>query len=122
MIRRPPRSTLFPYTTLFRSLPRAVPYRSRAALRLAALPGALGPLREPHVLGAAVVGWRQVPPLERPLLAVILAERQREPRLHQLAPQVERVGRLLDAELREDLVDVRAPHKDLVEEATHAFY
>src|SRR2546430_7640901 len=60
MIRRPPRSTLFPYTTLFRSLPRAVPYRSRAALRLAALPGALGPLREPHVLGAAVVGWRQV--------------------------------------------------------------
>src|SRR3712207_9508068 len=24
MIRRPPRSTLFPYTTLFRSLPRAV--------------------------------------------------------------------------------------------------
>src|SRR2546430_5792075 len=33
MIRRPPRSTLFPYTTLFRSLslsrsrPRAVPYR-----------------------------------------------------------------------------------------------
>src|SRR4051812_49743213 len=28
MIRRPPRSTLFPYTTLFRSLPRA----ARAAL------------------------------------------------------------------------------------------
>src|SRR2546430_5245826 len=25
MIRRPPRSTLFPYTTLFRSLPSAVP-------------------------------------------------------------------------------------------------
>src|SRR2546422_3095068 len=25
MIRRPPRSTLFPYTTLFRSLPRAFP-------------------------------------------------------------------------------------------------
>src|SRR2546422_5863523 len=25
MIRRPPRSTLFPYTTLFRSLPAAVP-------------------------------------------------------------------------------------------------
>src|SRR6267143_335464 len=32
MIRRPPRSTLFPYTTLFRSLPRArVPYRAVAA-------------------------------------------------------------------------------------------
>src|SRR5947207_7520748 len=26
MIRRPPRSTLFPYTTLFRSLGRAIPY------------------------------------------------------------------------------------------------
>src|SRR2546427_4354858 len=28
MIRRPPRSTLFPYTTLFRSLPRHEPARS----------------------------------------------------------------------------------------------
>src|SRR5258707_14862030 len=28
MIRRPPRSTLFPYTTLFRSHPRAVPIRA----------------------------------------------------------------------------------------------
>src|SRR3712207_7726760 len=32
MIRRPPRSTLFPYTTLFRSRPRPVPDR-RAAER-----------------------------------------------------------------------------------------
>src|SRR5687768_18255825 len=29
MIRRPPRSTLFPYTTLFRSCHRALPYRRR---------------------------------------------------------------------------------------------
>src|SRR5256885_13997485 len=29
MIRRPPRSTLFPYTTLFRSPPRAAPRRRR---------------------------------------------------------------------------------------------
>src|SRR5256885_8366917 len=28
MIRRPPRSTLFPYTTLFRSLPRLTSFRS----------------------------------------------------------------------------------------------
>src|SRR5437763_2188536 len=37
MIRRPPRSTLFPYTTLFRSLERDVPVlalRHRHALRL----------------------------------------------------------------------------------------
>src|SRR2546427_6285032 len=31
MIRRPPRSTLFPYTTLFRSYCRAAPHRSAAA-------------------------------------------------------------------------------------------
>src|SRR2546430_8710541 len=35
MIRRPPRSTLFPYTTLFRSVPRDdVDPRARRALRL----------------------------------------------------------------------------------------
>src|SRR3712207_7182125 len=35
MIRRPPRSTLFPYTTLFRSLggPAGLPARGRAPLR-----------------------------------------------------------------------------------------
>src|SRR2546422_4647825 len=32
MIRRPPRSTLFPYTTLFRSVPRSLSAASRAAL------------------------------------------------------------------------------------------
>src|SRR3712207_7784459 len=49
MIRRPPRSTLFPYTTLFRSLPAAVrgvrgvrgrPARGRHPLRRVALRGA----------------------------------------------------------------------------------
>src|SRR5205807_7173848 len=33
MIRRPPRSTLFPYTTLFRSHPRARAWRHHARLR-----------------------------------------------------------------------------------------
>src|SRR2546421_6282068 len=32
MIRRPPRSTLFPYTTLFRSLSGSLPERRRASL------------------------------------------------------------------------------------------
>src|SRR5256885_3414937 len=36
MIRRPPRSTLFPYTTLFRSRSRIVEGRSRAASRAGA--------------------------------------------------------------------------------------
>src|SRR3712207_6890051 len=45
MIRRPPRSTLFPYTTLFRSRPRRVPARAphaachRGARRRGAPPG-----------------------------------------------------------------------------------
>src|SRR3712207_8848923 len=34
MIRRPPRSTLFPYTTLFRSSPAPLTYRHRAGVRL----------------------------------------------------------------------------------------
>src|SRR3712207_8690036 len=47
MIRRPPRSTLFPYTTLFRSPRVALLLRSRAGLAGAAagrarLPGELG--------------------------------------------------------------------------------
>src|SRR3712207_7776001 len=33
MIRRPPRSTLFPYTTLFRSLRLAAPHVARTTLR-----------------------------------------------------------------------------------------
>src|SRR5258706_11578289 len=36
MIRRPPRSTLFPYTTLFRSLRRGIPHAVDARAELAA--------------------------------------------------------------------------------------
>src|SRR5256885_8167887 len=54
MIRRPPRSTLFPYTTLFRSLRRAVPLvlASGASVRCVA---ALGPpaRRSPHRPGSS---------------------------------------------------------------------
>src|SRR6266849_10905105 len=62
MIRRPPRSTLFPYTTLFRSRGFAVPRRRRwpalppfarpAACRL---PGTTAPAR-PGSLGVALPG------------------------------------------------------------------
>src|SRR3712207_8089694 len=41
MRRRPPRSTLFPYTTLFRSLPRAVPSDAVVALVDEVVPGML---------------------------------------------------------------------------------
>src|SRR5713101_9250729 len=39
MIRRPPRSTLFPYTTLFRSPPAAVPGPDRVAVHRAGREG-----------------------------------------------------------------------------------
>src|SRR3712207_9159648 len=50
MIRRPPRSTLFPYTTLFRSGGVAHPLRREA--RRAAQPLAKPRQREPRLLGA----------------------------------------------------------------------
>src|SRR3712207_8220919 len=53
MIRRPPRSTLFPYTTLFRSLRRdAVPMRPLLALPLCALVG--GALASPALAARTV--------------------------------------------------------------------
>src|SRR2546425_10138877 len=48
MIRRPPRSTLFPYTTLFRSIPEQRPARERAR-RID------GDHRHPELLGTVVL-------------------------------------------------------------------
>src|SRR3712207_8721817 len=65
MIRRPPRSTLFPYTTLFRSLGRAQPRHPRrgaarpvcARGRLgAAVPRRLAPRRAAPAPSAAAAG------------------------------------------------------------------
>src|SRR3989454_2744604 len=74
MIRRPPRSTLFPYTTLFRSHKRAAPQGALVAERHGPdieLPTHRPHQRQvrgrpPHVLGAAVHGVR-VAQLERGL-------------------------------------------------------
>src|SRR2546422_7756129 len=43
MIRRPPRSTLFPYTTLFRSPGRALPFRGSGARAVPVRAGWLPP-------------------------------------------------------------------------------
>src|SRR3712207_6871896 len=63
MIRRPPRSTLFPYTTLFRSLRDVVVVDRLRGLRDAARPrdAATGPLerRDGDGAGRSVVGGRQ---------------------------------------------------------------
>src|SRR3712207_7610651 len=62
MIRRPPRSTLFPYTTLFRSL-TAVPRSYReASLALGATPWETAskvvlPAAAPGILAACVLGF-----------------------------------------------------------------
>src|SRR3712207_7782004 len=50
MIRRPPRSTLFPYTTLFRSGVHHLDRRCRGGVVGAAA------LQEPYYLGSAVAG------------------------------------------------------------------
>src|SRR5438874_12680348 len=53
MIRRPPRSTLFPYTTLFRSPPasaRGRPLRRSRGLGLGQVPDALFPVEHPHTV------------------------------------------------------------------------
>src|SRR5260370_31930473 len=58
MIRRPPRSTLFPYTTLFRSLRKAFDPRWQEATLERALSGASAPVRAmlESVLGGAEHG------------------------------------------------------------------
>src|SRR5258708_12552156 len=54
MIRRPPRSTLFPYTTLFRSFPRQEDFhRSPAKYRL--FGGAAGPGKTKALLWEAIL-------------------------------------------------------------------
>src|SRR3712207_7097544 len=57
MLRRPPRSTLFPYTTLFRS--RALPGPRRARALVAALPPARQRRATPHRRGHQRLGRRR---------------------------------------------------------------
>src|SRR3989475_3064852 len=69
MIRRPPRSTLFPYTTLFRSRSRD-PERARAFARWAEGAGASahaarGPVASEIVINATPLGLQERDPLPR---------------------------------------------------------
>src|SRR2546426_3740542 len=62
MIRRPPRSTLFPYTTLFRSRATGeIPRRGRATPRVAGLRCGPDPLRQRSEC-AAPTSRRRLPP------------------------------------------------------------
>src|SRR3989475_5994267 len=59
MIRRPPRSTLFPYTTLFRSRRGAAERPGGGAVRIA--PGLAGSISIRNRRAAARVHWQNVP-------------------------------------------------------------
>src|SRR2546427_7635500 len=85
MIRRPPRSTLFPYTTLFRSRLRRLRARSGRLRRLL-----LGPVLE---LDAASAAGGQLPALLRRYLGV--AEARSEEHTSELQSQSNLVCRLL---------------------------
>src|SRR3989454_2138171 len=91
MIRRPPRSTLFPYTTLFRSLPQR---RTHEELE--------GHHRRHRVAGQPEDG----PTLER-------AERDRLPGTHRDLPQVE-LGPALDQRFTQDRKSTRLNSSHLV--------
>src|SRR3989454_10162359 len=82
MIRRPPRSTLFPYTTLFRSQPRVAVGEPVALKAMAA--------EQRQELAAAIHG--DVEPAQDHLLVRLVgdAESSLEPRvIHELAPHRE---------------------------------
>src|SRR2546430_10900586 len=72
MIRRPPRSTLFPYTTLFRSEPLTAQEVTRTAVALSALGSArraeeLGLAHERIILSAKVSGVQDLIAIYRDL-------------------------------------------------------
>src|SRR5256885_13319265 len=59
MIRRPPRSTLFPYTTLFRSLAHLTGRQTFLGIEMLAGPQALIPRKETETLGRAALAKLQ---------------------------------------------------------------
>src|SRR2546422_8508853 len=58
MIRRPPRSTLFPYTTLFRSRDQGVPYP--AWMRDISIQRVVSPKTTPSIEPERIQGLRQI--------------------------------------------------------------
>src|SRR5437588_6689077 len=77
MLRRPPRSTLFPYTTLFRSYPWQSRFRTRRAALESGCPARCVPSRTPGALGGA-----PAPPASAPMQAVRSEEHTSELQSH----------------------------------------
>src|SRR3989449_11154578 len=100
MIRRPPRSTLFPYTTLFRSLDRLLAMTQEPAL-LEAIDRVASALTDPAMLQRMVarLGEPRVPPDERESLVAAVG-----------ALAAVSVPLVIDAFLATP-VDLRAPYR-----------
>src|SRR5215203_5801688 len=96
MIRRPPRSTLFPYTTLFRSLARAV--ATRYTGRVLAITGSAGKRSEEHT---SELQSRQY------LVCRLLLEKKNNQHLPGVLPQRVAVAVLLAARLDRLLLPFR---------------
>src|ERR1039457_3730570 len=118
MIRRPPRSTLFPYTTLFRGVTQPVPrVYLPVSLTAPAPSGSTGPSRlcrgcsRPPRRPAAQAASSFTPPLRRP------GDRGLPPPFGQTAPRGALVGHVVvevaidddGSELEDDVCSVGAP-------------
>src|SRR3712207_8089624 len=102
MIRRPPRSTLFPYTTLFRSLLRAL-------AELVELDQRLGLLRLLHVVAVRALG---ASPAAALLAAAIAAQRRSEEHTSELQSRQYLVCRLLLEKKKIHILSIMSPDED----------
>src|SRR2546429_5379243 len=95
MIRRPPRSTLFPYTTLFRSAPPSVraatPCRPRVR-RAAAGHAWCGGFRAAPVSGGTGEDTSELPSPPHLLCRLLLVKKKKEMMSPRLAYHVHRLG------------------------------
>src|SRR2546427_9273056 len=96
MIRRPPRSTLFPYTTLFRSPALQVPVvgDARRQVEIGACRVARGDIETDHVRVRVVYG-REASQVQEQLEAVTLRAARSEEHTSELQSQSNLVCRLL---------------------------
>src|SRR5258706_2281080 len=84
MIRRPPRSTLFPYTTLFRSRARPAVRRARAGRRTAATAAAWRRLARMDGAGIRLPPARDRAPLRDPAAGTVVRSEEHTSELQSL--------------------------------------
>src|SRR5258706_10843455 len=84
MIRRPPRSTLFPYTTLFRSLLRAARIAARSSRRSSRTSSSCFPMpaRNSRILRRSEEHTSELQSLTNLVCRLLLEKKNDEPALH----------------------------------------